>query len=107
MARPDRPHFEFPFRRGADGRIVVVEQDTLEHVNSCEHIIVRCPVGFRDDRPEFGWPFPEFANVPISVTELEEALRTFEPRGRASAREYMEAANAAVRGISIDVEVDA
>jgi phage baseplate assembly protein W len=106
VARFDRPHFEFPFRLGDDGKVVCVEQDTLEHIHSCESVIVRCPVGFRDDRPEFGWPFPEFQNIPIDTRGLEEALRTFEPRGRANAREYMEAADAAVRGISVDVEVD-
>lgn len=104
--RFDRPHFEFPFRRGDDGKVACVEQDTLEHIASCENVIVRCPQGFRDDRPEFGIPFPEFVNIPINPSDIEDALRTFEPRGRANAREYIEAADAAVRGISIDVEVD-
>lgn len=102
----DRPHFAFPFQRGSTGKVNVVEQDTLEHVNACENVIVRCPVGFRDDRPEFGWPFPEFRTIPINTKELTEALRTFEPRGRASAQEHIDAAEAAVRRISVDVEVD-
>lgn len=106
MSQLDRPHFEYPFRRGSDGHVACVEQDTPEHITSCENVIVRCPLGFRDDRPEFGWPFPEFVNIPISTRGLEDALRTFEPRGRAKAREYIEAADAAVRGISVDVEVD-
>lgn len=106
MPQAERPHFQYPFRRGADGKVAVVEQDTLEHVHSCENVIVRCPQGFRNDRPEFGWAFPEFRNIPLNVADLEEALRTFEPRGRAAAREYIEAADAAVRRISVDVEVD-
>lgn len=106
MPRVERPHFSYPFRFDLEGKIAVVEQDTPEHVISCEQMIVRCPLGFRDDRPEFGWPFPEFQNAPIDVSALESALKTFEPRGRASAREYMDAADAAVRGISVDVEVD-
>lgn len=85
---------------------MVVEQDTPEHIATCENVIVRCPLGFRDTRPEFGWPFPEFANIPIDVRELEDALRTFEPRGRARASEYADIASAAVRRISVDVEVD-
>jgi phage baseplate assembly protein W len=105
MPHVDRPHFSFPFR--LDGsRVAVEEQDTPAHIASCENVIVRCPLGFRDDRPEFGWPFPEFANIPIDVRDLEEALRTYEPRGRARAVEHMDAAQAAVRRISVDVEVD-
>lgn len=104
--RFERPHFEFPFRRGTDGKIACVEQDTLEHIASCENVIVRCPVGFRDDRPEFGIPFPEFRNIPVDPRDIEDALLTYEPRGRANAREYQEAADASVRRVSIDVEVD-
>lgn len=107
MPKLDRPHFQYPFRRGEDGKVVCVEQDTAEHIHSCENVIVRCPVGFRDDRPEFGWPFPEFANVPINTRALEDALREFEPRGRANAVEWANAAEAGVRHISVDVEVDA
>lgn len=100
----DVPHFAFPFQRGPNGRVNVVEQDTDEHVMACEHVIVRCPVGFRDERPEFGWPWPEFRTAPLDVGELEEALRRFEPRSRATGREYMEAADAAVRHIDIGVQ---
>ena len=38
MSYPDRPHFRYPFRRGN-----VVEQDTVEHVMSCELVIVSYP----------------------------------------------------------------
>jgi len=105
MLNPENPHFKFPFTLNAEGRINQIEQDTIEHVQSCEEVIVRCPLGFRDDRPEFGWPWPEFANIPIDPQALEDALATFEPRGRANAVEWAEAANAAVRNISVDVEV--
>lgn len=103
----DRPHFAFPFTfNTTTGSVDVVEQDTIEHINACCQVIIRCPLGFRIDRPEFGWPFPEFATVPIDTTALVAALEEFEPRGRPNAREYMEAADAAVRGISVDVETE-
>lgn len=101
----DRPHFAHPFQRDASGKVAVVEQDTAEHVDACEHRIIACPTGFRDDLPEFGWDFPEFANIPIDPQVLTSALRRWEPRGKASAVEYMDAAQAAVRAISVDVEV--
>lgn len=104
--KPELPHFAYPFRRGSNGKVLVVEQDTEEHIGSCENVIVRCPVGFRDDRPEFGWPFPEFENIPVGTQALEDALRTFEPRGRARAVEWADEADSAVRHMSVDVEVD-
>ena len=102
----DLPHFKFPFERGTDGKVGVVEQDTDEHVMSCENVIVRCPVGFRVERPEFGWAFPEFHNAPIDTAALEAALQRFEPRSRATAREYADAADEAVRNITVEVEVE-
>jgi phage baseplate assembly protein W len=97
----DRPHFAFPFTRGA-----YVEQDELEHVDACCQVIVRCPVGWRPERPEFGWQFPEFRSVPLDPTVVATALKRFEPRAsNVRAREWADAANDAVRHLSIDVEV--
>lgn len=97
----DRPHFAFPFARGS-----YVEQDTTDHVMSCENVIVRCPLGFRDDRPEFGIPWPEFAGAPIDPADITAALRRLEPRGQSTGREYADVADASVRTLQIDVEVD-
>lgn len=101
----DRPHFRFPFGLGEDGRVGVLEQDTPDHVMSCEHVIVRCPVGWRQERPEFGWAFPEFRATPLDVGPLEAALAQFEPRGNADAHEWADEADAAVRHITVNVEV--
>jgi phage baseplate assembly protein W len=97
----DRPHFGFPFARG-----FVVEQDTTDHIASCENVIVRCPVGFRDERPDFGIPWPEFATAPISPSEITAALRRLEPRGNAAGEEYADVADASIRHLSITVEVE-
>jgi phage baseplate assembly protein W len=99
----ETPHLAFPFRRDRNGSIAVLEQDTPAHVMSCENVIVRCPTGFRVDKPEFGWPFPEFETAPIILADLEAALRQFEPRGRASAYQWTEEADRSSRHISIDV----
>jgi hypothetical protein len=97
----ERPHFAHPFVRGGH----VVEQDDPEHIKACATRVVLCPVGFRDDRPEFGWPWPEFANAPIDTDELRQALKQFEPRADPSAREWGDVADAATRHISVDLEV--
>lgn len=101
----ETPHFAFPFSRGTTGKVNVVEQDEVEHVMACAHVIVRCPTNFRQDRPEFGWPFPEFGTIPLDLGPLEDALARFEPRGEANAAEYADAASAAVRHVPVDVEV--
>lgn len=102
---PRTPHFAFPFKRSG-GLVRTVEQDTEEHVMACENVIVRCPVGFRAERPEFGWPFPEFRTAPLDLSELEAALRRWEPRGQASAQEWADEADAAVREIQVEVGVN-
>jgi len=101
----DLPHFNEPFGRVASGaKLGVVEQDTDEHVLACEFTIVACPLGFRNERPEFGWPWPLFANAPLDLAGLEAALRQFEPRSRATASELADAASEATRRITIEVE---
>lgn len=66
------PHFDIPFRlNGGPGTLVgtvykssaaVVEQDTFEDISNCVEVIVRTPIGFREDNLEFG--FPHFALLP-------------------------------------------
>lgn len=97
----DRPHFAYPFERGS-----YVEQDTADHVMSCENVIVRCPLGFREERPEFGIPWPEFRTAPLDPAEITTALRRFEPRGNATGEEYADTADASVRHLSITVETE-
>ena len=76
----ERPHFQQPFTRPAGRGVNVVEQDTADHILSCQWTIAACPVGFRNDRPEFGWSFPVFQQLPVQFDALVDALRTFEPR---------------------------
>lgn len=102
---PERPHFAYPFQRGASGGVNAVEQDTVEHVTACENVIVRCPLGWREERPEFGWPWPEFHPAPLPLGPLQAALRQFEPRGNTSAVEYADVVDASIRYMQVDVEV--
>ncbi|CAB4197541.1 hypothetical protein UFOVP1313_18 [uncultured Caudovirales phage] len=97
----ETPHFAYPFEL-ANGKVSVVEQDTAEHVMACENVIVRCPVGFRVERPEFGWPFPEFRQS-VNLEELETALQRWEPRSTANAIEYVNQ-DASTREITVEIE---
>ena len=106
MPYPETPHFAFPFARDpTTGSVKVVEQDTIEHIMGCETVIVSYPVGLREDRPEFGWPWPDLTNVPIDLGGLEQALRQFEPRGTATATQYLDAIEAARVHVNVEVGI--
>jgi hypothetical protein len=101
----DVPHFAFPFERTPDGKnIQVVEQGTLEHIVSQEYVVISTPQGSRDSRPDFGWPWPEFANAPIDTTALEDALRRFVPDSDADVTEWADEISEATRHIRVQQE---
>ena len=102
----EAPHFSWPFRRGANGKVVVCEQGSVDHIMTQENVIVACPTGFRLTRPEFGWPFPTFRNAPLDVEALENALIEFGPRDDVTGEEWSDAAVAAVEYMGINVGVD-
>lgn len=99
---PDVPHFSFPFRLDGD-HVAVDEQNTSDEIMACVSVIARCPVGFRDERPDYGWPFPEFRNVPVQPGPLEVALMRLEPRAQYAFHEYADVLSAAVRHLEVAV----
>jgi phage baseplate assembly protein W len=89
----ERPHLKFPFTLDpATNTVQVVEQDTPEHVMSCELVIVHYPAGTRADRPEFGWAWPDMQTMPLDLTPLQQALERFEPRGQANVAQHADLA---------------
>ena len=94
--------------RPACGQVSVVEQDTVEHIMSCETVIASYPVGYRHDRPEFGWAWPDLTTYPIDTSGLEQALKQFEPRGKATVvDQYLDAMVAASVHVDVEVEIAA
>jgi hypothetical protein len=104
----EQPHFSYPFRRDREGKPVVDEQDTTEHIMSCVNVIVRCPRGWRDERPEYGWPFPEFGMYGTGLEELNMALSESEPRADSVVTEkgLEELADQATREVTVSVETE-
>jgi phage baseplate assembly protein W len=101
MAALENPHLGHPYVRGS-----YVEQDSPEHILACQARIVACPVGFRVERPEFGWPFPTYNTAPLNLDALTAALRRFEPRApTATGQEWADAADFAVRHIQITSQI--
>jgi hypothetical protein len=112
----DAPHFSFPFRftsvteRQPDGSELVVdqfvaveEQNDQAEIMSCVNVITRCPLGFRDERPDYGWPWPDFRTAPIQPGPLEVALMRLEPRASYAFYEYGDVLSQAIRHLQTEV----
>lgn len=85
MLQPKRPHFAFPFSRSADGTTINVnEEGSSEQIMTNVQMVARCPLGYRLERPEFGWPWPDLEMMPIDSQPLLNAIKTFVgPRAKA------------------------
>jgi hypothetical protein len=61
------------------GSLAVVEQGSPEHVASQEVAVAMCPIGFRPERPDFGWQMPYMRRTPVDPIPLVEALDRLVP----------------------------
>jgi len=104
MARLNRPHFTWPFERRG-GHVAVAEQGSQAHINTQIYSVVATPLGYRAERPEFGWPFPEFAMVPLELATLQAAIANFVPDADVHIEEWADAASQAVRHIRIEEKI--
>lgn len=80
----DVPHFQIPFKFtfGADGFLhaAVNEQDSIEDVTACVEAIVRTPLGFREELPDFGIRDQTFTQGMINSEDIIVAITQWEPR---------------------------
>jgi phage baseplate assembly protein W len=100
---PETPHFMFPFHRTVHDQVDAVQQDEPEHVRSCVQVILLCPLGFRQDAPDFGIPWPDYRQT-IDEGTLEAAVASQEPRADFSTDQLREMANDARSVITITME---
>lgn len=76
----DIPHFDYPFRFNSNYHAVVVEQDSIEDVESCLATALLTEVGDRIELPEFGINSPLFGLQPLDLNRLYTSLVDQEPR---------------------------
>lgn len=80
----DVPHFAVPFKFsfGSDGFLHadVNEQDSIEDITACVEAIVRTPIGFREELPEFGIRDQTFTEGMINSEDMVVAIAQWEPR---------------------------
>jgi len=87
------PHLQMPlsFATGPDGpRMQVVEQDSDEELTQCVETILRYPLGFRQELPEFGITDPVMRENGADVQEMVRAVTEWEPRVSAIASQELE-----------------
>lgn len=97
------PHFASPFVR-QNGKVAVVEQNTAAHSVSQKWMIVSTPLGWRVERPDFGWPWPEFSSIPLDMSALAGALQRFVGTDRSTIEEWGDVYDEASRKIRITSE---
>jgi len=83
----------------------VDEQNSSGHVNTQIASVVSTPLDFRVERPDFGWPFPEFAMLPLDLSVLDAAIHKFVPDAVYQIDEWADPASQAVRHVRIREEL--
>lgn len=87
-------HFSFPFRRGADGKVVCDVQGTLAHVTTQVNMVVSYPgpdgdrPGYRPEKPTFGIPWPYGAPAPVDGAAIQAAVTQQVPGAHLAWTEY-------------------
>lgn len=102
MPDPQVPHLRVPIRFEA-GRAALVEQDTQEEIEQCVEAIIRYPLGYRLDQPDFGVADPAFSQAPVGTEDLEAAIMTWEPRADALLEENPDSLDSLVDRIRVAV----
>src|SRR3954454_10550090 len=84
MSQVEHPHFQMPFRfvpvKGVP-ETAVYDQDGVDEIATCVEVIIRTPIGFRDELPEFGTPGDVvFMQTPLDLEAAKGAVSRWEPR---------------------------
>lgn len=84
MATVRVPHFTHPFRMrntaSSKEAAAVAEQDSIEEIMTCVESVLRYPIGYRNEKPEFGIDDQTFKQVPIDESFIEKTINRWEPR---------------------------
>jgi phage baseplate assembly protein W len=101
------PHFDLPFRfvgsTTTNKSAAVVEQNSFADIADCVEAIVRTPLGFRNDAPEFGFPDLEFLEQPIVSEDVVELVQAQEPRARVLITEQTDLIDVLIDRLTVEV----
>jgi hypothetical protein len=81
---------------------VVVEQDSARDLVARAKNVAVCPIGFREDNPEFGVPETLFQTIPLNTTGVRQAIVKWAELNL-TISEHGEALQTAVRQVFMEV----
>lgn len=96
------PHFAFPFRFGAGGGAVVVEQDTVEEVEQGVKVLMLTELGERLEVPDFGINDPVF-QTDIDLAEISAAAVEWDERVEVALTEEPDRVNGMIIHLLVQV----
>lgn len=99
------PQFALPFRLGDDDQPLEVEQDSAEEVASCVETLMRTPIGFLEEEPDYGIIDPTFEEGAVDIVELQSAISQWEERADALIDEQPDFLDQLARRVTINVQV--
>lgn len=98
----DFPHLALPLRFES-GALALTEQDSLDDIQDKVETLIRCPLGFRDELPEFGWPQQTFDTAPLDVSANQSLIDEWVPDARAVLGEHGVPLDETVRHIVVSL----
>ena len=78
-ASPEVPHLRWPLRLAA-GQLLTIEQDTIDDVEQCVHVLLTTPLGTRPLAPDVGTVDPAFTGA--DPADIQDRLADSEPRAQ-------------------------
>jgi phage baseplate assembly protein W len=101
----DTPQISYPFEILSDGSVREVEQDELDEIAMSVEIILRYPLNFREELPEFGMPDLTFAESTEQLSDIIQAhVARWEDRVRILVEEDPGHWNEMVRSFKLRME---
>lgn len=101
----DNPHFDFPFRIAANGRVAVVEQDSADEIAVSTTCVLRYVQGQRPEAPAYGRPRNlNFKKGPLDIDSVVAAVAASEPRAGGRMLEDPAEMTSAVRRLAVYIE---
>ena len=92
-----------PTTRVGNVATAVVEQNSFQEIANCVETIIRTPLGFRDDTPDFGFPDLTMLEQPVINKDIVELVQSQEPRSSVLMSENPDMLDVLIDRITVEV----